>query len=218
MLKILVITNDFLYLFYTKIMADNSSFIAISAFSGLAGALLTQTLTGIFTYFGDKRNYRHEHTNLFKARKIEIGENFYYMTGERMAVISKNISYWKNWNNSRSEASLEFLNKEMVRLNTYLEKLDNENWKFNLINLYFDVSLTNEKVIESNAKSKQLYLRVLDIIHHLKHSDKNDQEGLYQQYAVALFDMCSHYGELYLKIQRDMDLIKAELLDEYAIR
>ncbi|MFI5161238.1 MAG: hypothetical protein ACHQHN_08165 [Sphingobacteriales bacterium] len=197
-------------------MPDNSTFIAISAFSGLAGALLTQTLTGLFGYFSEKRKYHNEHKNLYKSRKSDIGENFYYMTGERMAIISKNITYWKNWNNSRSETSLEFLNKEMVKLNNYLEKLDNDNWKFNLISLYFNVSLTNDNVITSNAKSKQLYLRVLDVIHQLKNTAGPDKEELYKRYAIALFDMCAHYEELYLKMQQDMNLIKAELLQEYA--
>ncbi len=36
-------------------MADNATLISVSAFSGLAGALLTQTLTGLFAYFGKPR-------------------------------------------------------------------------------------------------------------------------------------------------------------------
>lgn len=196
-------------------MADNNTLIAISAFSGLAGAMLTQTLTGLFAYFNDKRKYNNDVKAQFRTRKTEIGESFYYITGEKMAIVNKNIGYWKNWNNSRSEASLEFMNKEMIKLNSYMEKLDADSWKFNLINLYFNVSLTNEILIEANARSKQLYLKVIDIVHQFKTAGSIDKEQLYGIYAIAIFDMCSHYEDLYLKMQQDMNVVKTELLNEF---
>jgi hypothetical protein len=122
----------------------------------LAVALLTQIITGTFNYFADKRKYNNEVKNLYRIKKTEIGENFFYMTGEKMAMIKKNINHWKNWNDSRSEASLEFLNKEMIKLNAYMEKLNADNWKYNPINLYFNVSLSNKDVIESSAKSHKI--------------------------------------------------------------
>ena len=83
-------------------MADNTTLIEVSAFSGLAGALLTQMMTGIFAYFSDQRKYHHEIKNLYRSKKAEIGENFYYMTGEIMAIVKKNIGYWKNWKIGRA--------------------------------------------------------------------------------------------------------------------
>lgn len=199
-------------------MADNTTLIEVSAFSGLLGALLTQMMTGIFAYFNDKRKYNHEVRNLYRVKKTEIGENFYYMTGEIMAVIKKNIGYWTNWNDSRSEASLEFLNKEMVKLNTYMDKLKTENWKFNLINLYFKVSMSNSEVIESNAKSQQLYLEVKDITDKIRKAPAKDQEALYQQYAVAVFYMCSQYEDLYSKMEHDANMVREEILQDFSIK
>lgn len=72
-------------------MADNSTLISISAFSGLAGALLTQTVSGLFAYFSDKRKYNNVVRDLHRTKKIEIGENFYYITGEKMVIVKK---YW----------------------------------------------------------------------------------------------------------------------------
>jgi hypothetical protein len=199
-------------------MTDNTTLIEVSAFSGLVGALLTQMMTGIFAYFNDKRKYNHEVKNLYRSRKTEIGENFYYMTGEMMAVIKKNIGYWKNWNNSRSEASLEFLNKEMVKLNTYMDKLKTENWKFNLINLYFKVSMSNSEVIESNARSQQFYLEVKDIMDKIRKAPAADQDALYQQYAIAVFDMCSQYEDLYSKMEHDATRVREEILQDFSIK
>jgi hypothetical protein len=199
-------------------MADNTTLIEVSAFSGLAGALLTQMMTGIFAYFNDKRKYNHEVKNLYRIKKMEIGENFYYMTGEIMAVIKKNIGYWKNWNNSRSEASLKFLNNEMVKLNTYMDKLKAENWKFNLINLYFRVSMSNSEVIESNARSQQLYLKVKDIMDKIRKTSSTDQDALYQQYALAIFDMCSQYEDLYSKMEHDANMVREEILQDFSVK
>jgi regulator of replication initiation timing len=199
-------------------MANNTTLIEVSAFSGLLGALLTQMMTGIFAYFNDKRKYNHEVRNLYRVKKTEIGENFYYMTGEIMAVIKKNIGYWKNWNDSRSEASLEFLNKEMIKLNTYMDKLKTENWKFNLINLYFKVSMSNSEVIESNARSQQLYLEVKDITDKIRKAPVTDQDALYKQYAVAVFHMCSQYEDLYSKMEHDANLVREEILQDFTIK
>src|SRR5206468_6505684 len=130
-----------------------------------------------------------------------------YMTGEMMVIIKKNIGYWKNWNNTRSEASLEFLNKEMVKLNTYMDKLKTENWKFNLINLYFRVSMSNSEVIESNTRSQQLYLKVKNIMHRIRKAPNTDQDALYAEYALAVFDMCSQYEDLYSKMEHDVNMV-----------
>ena len=142
-------------------MAENLVLIELSAFSGLAGALLTQIIVAANTYFTDKRKQAFELKNLYRNKKVEIGENFYYVTGEKMALIKKNIRYWKNWNDSRLEASIMFLQKELTRLNRDMEKLDAENWKYNLIHLYFDVSFTDDEIIASNEKTHRLYLKAL---------------------------------------------------------
>ena len=199
-------------------MTDNTTLIEVSAFSGLVGALITQMMTGIFAYFNDKRKYNHEVKNLYRIKKTEIGENFYYMTGEMMAVIKKNIGYWKNWNNSRSKASLDFLNKEMMKLNTYMDKLKAENWKFNLINLYFRVSMSNNEIIESNARSQQLYLKVKDIMDKIRKAGEADQETLYQEYALAVFEMCAQYEDLYSQMELDANLVKEEILHDFSIK
>ncbi|WP_419699078.1 hypothetical protein [Mucilaginibacter sp. NFX135] len=199
-------------------MADNTTLIEVSAFSGLAGALLTQMMTGIFAYFNDKRKYNHEVKNLYRIKKTEIGENFYYMTGEIMAVIKKNIGYWKNWNNSRSKGSLDFLNREMIKLNAYMDKLKAENWKFNLINLYFNVSMSNSEVIESNIRSQQLYLKVKDIMDKIRKARDSDRDALYQEYALAVFDMCTQYEDLYIKMEHDANMVKKEMLQDFSVK
>jgi predicted GIY-YIG superfamily endonuclease len=49
-----------------------------------------------------------------------------------------------------------------------MEKLDAENSKFNLISLYFSVSFTTEEVVLSNAKSREFYLKYLDLAERIK--------------------------------------------------
>jgi hypothetical protein len=192
--------------------------VEISAFSGLIGALLTQTLTGLFSYLGDKRKSNIELKASFRNRQVEIAENFYFVTGEKMTIVKKNIGYWQNWNSSRSEASLDFLNKELVKLNVYMEKLDAENWKYNLISLYFHVSLTNDVLVASNNKSKALYLKVLDLTEALKHALPESQSDLYKLYDDAIRDMCRHYEDVYAKMADDMTVVKAGLLTEFGLK
>ena len=197
------------------IMEANSTLLQVSAFSGLIGALLTQSLTGLFSYMGDKRKSNTELKNTFRNKQIDIAENFYFVTGEKMAIVKKNIGYWQNYNNSRSEKSLEFLNQEMTKLNAYMGKLDIENWKYNLAGLYFDVSLTNERIIASNSKSKEMYLKVLDITDQIKHALPEEQGDLYQLHSDAIIEMLNHYDNVYQHMANDMSTVKAELLKEF---
>ena len=199
-------------------MADHSTLIAVSAFSGLAGAILTQLFSGLFAYFNDRRKYQHEEHQHLNNRKIEIGENFYFMTGERMTHIQKSISFWKNWNDSRSESSLVWLKKELTEMVSRMDELNTENWKYNLAGLYFHISFTHDQVMAANAISHQHYLKVLDIGDHLTKATGDDKEELYKQYAVAIFDMCSHYEHLYKLMEHDMQTVRAELLTGYTVR
>jgi uncharacterized membrane protein len=193
---------------------DNSIMIQLSAFSGLLGALLTQALTGTFQYFSDRRKVHNELRGTFRNKQVEIAENFYYVTGEKMAVIRKNIDYWRNCNTSRSNDSISFLNREMKKMNTYMEKLDAENWKCNLVGLYFSISLTNDKIIKSNDKSKELFLRVLDLADTFKHSLEESKHDVFKIYCDAVNEMCTHYETVCSTMAADMATVKVALNNE----
>ncbi|MDB5016977.1 MAG: hypothetical protein JWQ84_1809 [Mucilaginibacter sp.] len=197
-------------------MADSTTLIEVSAFSGLAGALLTQIVTVVNNFLGDKRKLLADVANQWRSKKVEIAESFFYITGEKMTSIKKNIGYWKNWHSARTEASLDFLYKETSRFNAYIEKVNAENWKFNLITLYFDISFTNEEVVASNARSHQLYLSYLDLTARIRKAEESEKEKLYQQYALVVFDMCTHYEEIYKRLEDDMTTVKTQLLEEFA--
>ena len=199
-------------------MADNSTLLAVSAFSGLAGALLTQLITFANTYFTDKRKQSFEVSTQLRNKKMEIGENFIFITGEKMAAIRKNIGFWKNGNKSRTDKSLEFLYRETARFNAYMEKLNADNWKFNLISLYFDISFTNEEVARSNERSHELYLTYLDLAERIRKAEGHEKEQLFQRYAIVVFDMCSHYEEIYKRLQRDIAIVGKQLLAEFKSR
>jgi hypothetical protein len=201
-----------------KPMTDNSVLLQVSAFSGLIGALLTQCLTGLFSYLGDKRKSAAALKTAYRTRQVDIAESFYFVTGEKMAIVKKNIGYWKNYNNARSEKSLDFLNKEMIKLNTYIDKLDAENWKYNLISLYFDVSLANDVVIESNLRSKQLYMKVLDLTDGIRHALDEEKSDLYALYNKAISEMCLHYEGLYHTMGRDLGIVKTGLIKEFGVK
>lgn len=198
-------------------MQDSHVLIEVSAFSGLAGAILTQLITTLNNYLGDKRKEQLELRASYRTKKIEIGENFYYVQGEIMAVIKKNIAFWHDWNDGRSQASLEALNKEVSKFTAYMEKLYTENWKYNLIGLYFPVSLTGTEVMESNATSQKYRLSVLDIATAIKSAGPEERGQLYEQYALVIFDMCSHYERLYDRMEQDRMTVKTELLHDFSV-
>jgi len=197
-------------------MADNSLLIQVSAFSGLIGALATQGLTGLFAYIGDKRKSHLELKKTYREKQVDIAENFHFVTGEKMAIVKKNIDYWKNYNSSRSEKSLDFLNQEIAKLNAYMDKLDAENWKYNLVSLYFDVNLTNDQVIASNLKSKELYLKVLDLRAGIRHALQAEKNDLYDLYEEAIKEMCKHYEVIYAKMAEDMATVKTSLISQFS--
>jgi len=198
-------------------MADNATLISVSAFSGLAGALLTQTLSGLFTYFGDKRKYRNEAGSQYRAKKAEIAENFYFVTGETMAILKKTVTLRKKWSLAQSAASLQNISRETKKLDDQLQKLNTENWKQNLVGLYFDVALSYNELIAANTRSHLLYLELLDLGEKLGQVTADQAETLYGAYNMAVYELCAQYDAIYDLLEKDMQQIKAELAGSFRV-
>lgn len=198
-------------------MIDNSTLIALSAFSGLAGAILTQALTGVFAYLGDKRKSKIELNKQYRGKQIEVAEQFYFVTGETLTRLRKSIEHWKSLNKTRSEASIGFFNNEIKLLDAYMEKLNTDNWKRNLIDLYFNVTLSHGELIEANAKSHAIFLNLLDIADRIKKAKEMDKGKLLGQYHMGIFDLCSQYDDIYKMLESDMQSVKTALLNSFEI-
>ena len=192
-------------------MADNDTLVAVSAFSGLAGALLSQVLSGLFAYYTDKRKTAQTLKTLYRNKKIEIAENYYYVTGETMGTLKKSINYLVNYNDMRRPSTIAFLNEEIKKVDHHLSKLYAENWKQNLVGLYFDVSLSNDAIIELNTRSHDLHLKRMDIADKIKDSASQDTDELYGKYSLITFDLCAQYQKLYDMLSQDRQLIKDAL-------
>ncbi|MGN6394738.1 MAG: hypothetical protein ACTHMI_04200 [Mucilaginibacter sp.] len=196
-------------------VATNQTLLVLTAFAGLAGALLTQLLTGLFTYFSDQRKAKLERGNLYRSKQAEVAEQFYFMTGETMGVLRKSVEYWKDKNRQRSEAGVAFFNREMKQLDAYLEKLQAENWKQNLVSLYFDVNLSYDRVIAANTRLHTLYLDLLDTAEQIRKAGGEEKERLLGRYHLGLFDLCAQYDDIYNLLAKDMASVKAALLKSY---
>lgn len=200
-------------------MAAEHTTLVISAFSGLAGALISQALTGLFAYYGDKRKAETELKNQYRNKKVEIAENYYYVTGETMSILKKSVQLWKGRNIPRSEASYKSMTESLRQADAQLKQMNIDNWKHNLIGLYFNVSLSYNELIAANNKSHELYLTVLDIESRLRGTDnKEDKEMYLGQYSVAIFDLCSQYDAVYDILASDMSKVKAELLRSFSLK
>lgn len=192
----------------------SQTLLTLTAFAGLAGALLTQLLTGVFGYFGDKRKARLERLTRYRDKQVEVAEQFYFMTGETMAVLRRSMEYWKDKNKQRSEASVGFFNREMKKLDAYMEKLQTDNWRHNLVSLYFEVSLSYDKLIAANAETHRLYLQLLDTAEQIKKRD-GDKEELLGKYHLGIFDLCGQYDDIYRMLEGDMQTVKTALLKSF---
>ncbi|NVM66854.1 hypothetical protein FHW88_005172 [Mucilaginibacter sp. SG538B] len=198
-------------------MAENTTLI-VSAFSGLAGALISQALTGLFAYFGDKRKAETELKKEYRAKQVEVVENYYYVTGETMAILKKSILLWKGRNIQRSQASYSSMTEGLREADAQLKQMNIDNWKHNLIGLYFDVALSYDELIAANNKSHELYLKVLDIESKLRQADNDEGKELYLgQYSVAIFDLCSQYDAVYNILAADMNKVKEKLLSTFVV-
>jgi hypothetical protein len=196
-------------------MADHNTLIEISAFSALAGALVTQLMNGLFVYYSDKRKYRIEVKNAYRNKKIEIGENFYYLNGETMALLKKSIAYWRKRNQFTSERSLEFIAREIKQTEEQIAKAYSDNWKYNLVNLYFNVKLSIDEINEENQKSHTLFIKIREIAERIKSAQDEEKEVLYGEYSFGTYDLVSQYEHIYCLLEQDMKLVKDELLREF---
>ncbi|NCD70135.1 hypothetical protein [Mucilaginibacter agri] len=196
-------------------MVDRDLIIAISAFSGLAGALLTQLMTGIFSYYADKRKDSIAVRRAFRNKKIEVGENFYYLNGETMALLKKSIDYWMKRSQLNSVENIEFIGKEVKHTEELIAKAYAENWKYNLVTLYFDVKLSISEINEENIKSHSLFIRIREIAELIKHAPEEELEFLYGEYSFKTLDLISQYEHVYQLLKQDMEVVKRELLKEF---
>ncbi|MFB0497362.1 hypothetical protein ABID99_003599 [Mucilaginibacter sp. OAE612] len=198
-------------------MAENTTLI-VSAFSGLAGALITQALTGLFAYVGDKRKADIEIKKDYRAKKVEIAEHYYYVTGETMSILKKSVQLWKGRNLQRSEASYKSMTESLAEADARLKQMNVANWRHNLIGLYFDVTLSYDELIAANNKSHELYLKILDIGSKLRAADsEEDSERYLGQYSVGIFDLCNQYDEIYDILASDMDKVKTALHQSFQV-
>lgn len=191
---------------------DNNTVIAISAFSALAGALLTQLMTGIFNYYSDKRKDSLAVKRAFRAKKIEIGEKFYYLNGETMVLLKKSIDYWMKRSQLSSIENIEFIGKEVKYTEELIAKAYAENWKYNLVTLYFDIKLSVTEINEQNIKSHSLFIRIREIAELIKHAPEHELEYLYGEYSFKTLDLISQYEHVYQLLKHDMEAVKHELL------
>ncbi|WP_295801697.1 hypothetical protein [Mucilaginibacter sp.] len=95
-----------------------------------------------------------------------------------------------------------------------MDKLNADNWKFNLISLNFDISFTNEEVAHSNERSHELYLNYLDLAGRIRKTEGHEKEQLFKRYAVVVSDMCNHCEEIYKRLERDIAIVRKQLLAE----
>lgn len=196
-------------------MAENTT-LMISAFSGLAGALITQALTGLFAYFGDKRKANIEIKKDYRAKQVEIAEHYYYVTGETMSILKKSIQLWKGRNIQRSEASYKSMTESLKEADARLKQMNVDNWRHNLIGLYFDVTLSYDELIVANNRSHDLYLKVLDMEESVRNAGNDEErERLVGQYSMGIFDLCSQYDTVYDILAKDMNKVKLKLLNSF---
>lgn len=196
-------------------MINSVTLFEVSAFSGLAGAVLTQTLTGMLAYLADRRKDKTKSRNLFRSKRIEIAEKFYYVTGETMTVVKKSMDHLKERQKVRSEASMNVVNQEIKKLDGYLEKLNTENWQQNLIGLYFNIALSYDRLIAANSRSHGLYLQLLDARAQIKSAEEAELENWYGKYHLTLFDLYGQYEDIYRLLEADMAKVKKELLNSF---
>ncbi|WP_162996722.1 hypothetical protein [Mucilaginibacter kameinonensis] len=198
-------------------VAENTTLI-VSAFSGLAGALISQTLTGLFAYLGDKRKADIDLKKRYRSKQVEIAESYYYVTGETMSILKKSVQLWKGRSIPRSEASYRSMTESLKEADAQLKKMNIDNWKHNLIGLYFNVSLSYDELIAANNKSHELYLNVLDLADKIKNSnDEETRERYIGQYSVGIFDLCSQYDTVYNILAGDMEKVKVELMKSFEL-
>lgn len=195
---------------------SESTLIEVSAFSGLAGAVLTQLFSGVLSYLGDRRKQAMERGSQFRLKRAEIGENFYFMNGELMVMIKKNVEYWRNLRGDRGESALAFLRSEMEKLDAYQAKLNSENWKYNLVGIYFDVPFDFEQMLVANNRSHELYLRVIELSGIIRQMLPMERDALYAEYQGAVSALCDHYVAVYDNMKENMDAVKKQLLSDFS--
>jgi hypothetical protein len=196
-------------------METNNSIIWLSALSGLSGALLTQLMTGLFGYMSDRRKQKTELASQYRGKRTEIGENFYFMHGELMAMIKKNVAYWKNSEDFRSDATRLFLKQEMDRLDKLQIKLQTENWKYNLVGIYYDIPYTFPEMLDDNRVSHELYLSVLDHSENIRKTLPQERVELYPAFEHNVTQLIAHYENVYMRMEQNMNAVKKQLLQHF---
>lgn len=189
--------------------------LALSALSGLAAALITQMMTGLFAHLNERRKRRNDLHDAYRAKKLDIGENYFFINGEMMDLVRKTISYWCNLRNEHDPATLSLMKKEMNRMENYQAKLFADNWRYNLVEIYFQIPFKSEHIRLANSRSRQLFIEVTDIANKIRLTEPGQSQILYQSYNVAILGLCAHYEELYIQIENNMTAVKKQLLAEF---
>jgi hypothetical protein len=195
-------------------MVDNLTTVwvaIISASSAITGVIATQIITAINNRKSDKRKYDFELIKTSLARKIEVGEQFYVVSGENLTVKHAFIHYLKN-TDLKSSKSYEFIDERYKQLYADFEKVSEKNSLANLVNIYFDVQINFESALEAEKKLKTLFIS----IHELKaqisnNSDPEIKDTLIRKRADEVNTYCA-FAETEMQLSKiDMEAVRREL-------
>jgi len=195
-------------------MVDNSTTVwvsVISASSAIAGVVVTQIITAINNRKSDKRKYQFEATKAYLSRKIEVGEQFYYVTGENLTLKHALIHYVKTAD-LKSPKAYEFISERYNQLYTDFEKVTEKNSLANLVNLYFDVKINFELALEAEKKLKNLFVNIHELNAEISvNTDPELTDVLIQKRTDEIEAYCAFADKQMELAKIDMKTVRREI-------
>ncbi len=195
-------------------MIDNNIFIPIvSAGSALLGVIVSQIITAINSKSSDHRKHNFEIIKTKLARKIEVGESFYYISGENLQLMKAMVHYIKTKSIVQSKLSKEFLQNGYTRLHADFEKIKSDNHSANLINLYFNVGVSFELISKSDLEAKNIFLNLYELNSEYSRSTNSAayNERLAEGIAKEMINLCNHFEKSIERTKEDMDTVAQAL-------
>lgn len=170
-------------------------------------------ITNTYNYFTEKSKRKFEIFKISTLKKIEVGEKFFFISGENLQLILTSVYSIKKRPELESKANKELLQKSLEEMHEEFKKIASEKNIYGMVSLYFDVKLTYKNILESDLKTTNILLKIFELSDKLQTAELKDKIQYLEPIRKAYDELCAHYEKIISHIEDDMAIVQQEIFN-----
>jgi len=191
-------------------MAENTTTWVALISSG--SVVISQIATLFFNSKNEKLKAKYKlHENSI-LKKIEVGEKFYFVSGENLQLMQAAIFNIQERSKLESYYNKKILSDSIENLNANFQKISSEKSMYSNVILYFNIKSTYKSISEADLKTTSLMLGFFELREKYQFASVEERDLLLAPIKEKEQEICNHYLSIISGIEEDMYIVQKEIL------